>query len=266
MYNNKLFFFDVETTGLDIDTCGIVQLAYKYMDAEAEDGNRFTESVSIVLNPQQPIDPRAAAVHGYNDEDVQNCPTFDVYADTLYALANNAIWIGYNNARFDIPIFKNSFKRAGKPVPKPAGIIDCYKIFTHYHGMSRVKGARTLMAAHKLYCGDIFDNAHDALSDIEATYNVLDAQIDAHQDYLTLENAMSISSEIDTRIDSRGFFKFGGNERKPMCAIGKYAGVTLDKIPVGYYMWIINNESFGEDIKKIARNALVGVYPIWHTN
>lgn len=266
MYDVPLFFFDLETTGLDVDTCGIVQIAYKKLDVTGSDGNRWESSESIVMNPLQPIDPKAAEVHGFYDDDVANLASFEVYADTLYGLADGAVWVGYNNARFDVPIFKNEFKRIGHAVPKPVGIIDSYKIFTHYHGLSRKKGARTLMAAHIHYCGDEFDGAHDALADIEATYNVLAEQIDAHSDTLTLEKALTISSAADLRIDHRGFFKFGGNDRTPMCAFGKYAGVPLDKIPSGYLKWIVNNESFSDDTKKVASNALIGVYPVWHTN
>jgi DNA polymerase-3 subunit epsilon len=266
MCDEKLFFFDLETTGLDIDTCGIVQVAFKQYEKADADGNRWEASDSIVLNPLQPIDPKASAVHGFYDEDVADKPTFDIYADTLYALANDAIWVGYNIVRFDIPVFKNAFKRIGHRVPKPAGVIDCYKIFTYYHGLSRKKSARTLMAAHQLYCGDAFDNAHDALADIEATYNVLEEQIDVHSDSLSLKKALTISSEVDLRIDHRGFFKFDGNTHQPVCAIGKYSGTHISKIPSGYLMWIINNQSIGEETKKIARNALIGVYPVWHTN
>ena len=266
MFDAPLFFFDLETTGLDVDTCGIVQIAYKKLNATGTDGNRVESLESLVLNPLQPIDPRASAVHGFYDEDVADKPSFEVYADELFALADGAIWVGYNNARFDVPIFKNEFKRIGHAVPKPIGVIDCYKIFTHYYGLSRKKGARTLMEAHIQYCGDTFEDAHDALADIQATYNVLEEQIDAHSDTLTLEKAMAISNASDNKIDHRGFFKFGGNDRVPMCALGKYAGVPLDKIPSGYLKWIVNNESFADDTKKVASNALIGVYPTWHTN
>lgn len=266
MFDAPLFFFDLETTGLDIDTCGIVQLAYKKLDKNSTTGDRLEISDSVVLNPLQPIDPKASAVHGYDDDDVADKPSFEVYADELFSLADGAIWVGYNNARFDVPIFKNAFKRIGHKIPKPVGIIDSFKIFTYYHGVSRKKGARTLMSAHIHYCGDVFDGAHDALADIEATYNVLDAQIEAHSDTLSIDKALAISAATDNRIDNRGFFKFGGAERIAMCAFGRYAGVPIKDIPSGYLTWVANNDSFNEDTRKIARNALIGVYPIWHTN
>lgn len=265
MFDVPIFFFDLETTGLDTDTCGIVQIAYKKLSAVKDDGSRYMSSESIVMNPLQPIDPKASAVHGYYDEDVAHLASFAVHADTLFGLADGAVWAGYNNARFDIPIFKNEFKRIGHKVPKPSGIVDSYKIFTHYHGFSRAKGSRTLMAAHVHYCGDVFEGAHDALADIKATYAVLDEQINAHSDTLTLEKAIDISTAVDNRIDHRGFFKFGGVEHTPMCAFGKYAGVPLSKIPDGYLRWVANNDSFGDDTRKVASNALIGVYPVWHT-
>lgn len=258
MYNAPLFFFDLETTGADIDSDSTVQIAYKRCGEDSE------PSVgSLLLNPQQHIDPKASAVHGYTDDDVRDKPTFDTYADMLYSLADGAIWCGYNNYRFDVPIFKREFKRAGKKIPKPAGIIDCYKIFTHYYGKSRKRGQRTLMAAHLRYCGAEFDDAHDALADIEATYDVLDAQIDVHSDSLTLEYAMDISSRPELDIDRRGFFKFDYNKRAPICAMGKYAGVPMDKVPSSYYQWIADNDTFAPDTRNIALNAVIGVFPVW---
>jgi hypothetical protein len=86
-----------------------------------------------------------------------------------------------------------------------------------------------------------------------------------YEDTLTLDKAFAVSAEVDNKIDHRGFFKFN-TEHVPVCAIGRYAGVSLDKVPHGYLVWIMGNETFGEDTRKVASNALIGVYPTWHTN
>jgi DNA polymerase-3 subunit epsilon len=260
MYNVPLFFFDLETTGLDVDTCGIVQMAY--LKLGEGDETQWEDSATLLMNPQTHIDERASAVHGFTDEMVADKPIFDVFADSLYGLADGAYWVGYNNMRYDIPVFKNHFKRCGHAVPKPAGIIDSYKIFTHFYGKSRTKGSRTLQAAHCHYCGDTFDDAHDAMADIRATYRVLSEQIDEHQDLLTLEKAVKISQQREANIDHRGFFKFGSGN-VPVCAVGKFAGVAIKDVPAGYLSWIANNNTLGDDTRKIAKNALIGVYPIW---
>ena len=263
MFNVPLFFFDLETTGIDTDTCGIVQMAYKRIGTEDESGNRWEDSATLVMNPLTHIEDGASRVHGFTDEMVAELASFEVYADTLYGLSDGAYWVGYNNVKFDVPIFKNHFKKFGLKAPKPAGMIDCYKIFTHYYGMGRGKGERNLQSAHIHYCGVPFDGAHDAMADITATYEVLADQIDEHQDTLTLEKAVQISSVRDLKIDHRGFFKFSTTSHTPICAVGKFAGKALCDVPAEYLGWVASNESFGDDTREVAKNALIGVFPVW---
>lgn len=263
MFDVPLFFFDLETTGIDVDTCGIVQMAYKRFDVEDEAGNRREDFDTLVMNPMTPIEEGASRVHGFTDDMVKDLASFDVYADTLFGLADGAYWVGYNNVKFDVPIFKNHFKKFGRKAPKPAGLIDCYKIFTHYYGMGKGRGKRNLQSAHLHYCGFPFEGAHDAMADITATCHVLEEQIDEHSDTLTLDKAVKISSARDLKIDHRGFFKFSTSSHIPTCAVGKFAGRALSDVPESYLAWIAGNETFGEDTRKIATNALIGVYPIW---
>jgi DNA polymerase-3 subunit epsilon len=262
MFNADIFFFDVETTGLDVDTDAIVQIAYKRITAGVEGPSVVSEGC-LVVNPMQSISAGASAVHGFTNESVADKPPFDVYADTLYSLAHKAIWCGYNVTRFDTPIFMNAFAKCNHAVPKPSGVIDSLAIFHHFYGKSKVRGARTLTAAHLRYCGCEFDNAHDALADIQATYDVLEAQIDAHADCLDINFAVEISKNSARQIDRRGFFKFDRGTCKAVCAMGKYTGTPVEEVPDDYFKWILSEPKFEADIKKVASNALIGVYPVW---
>src|SRR5207248_6482933 len=59
--------FDLETTDSDVATCGVVELgAARVVKGEIVD--RF----HTLVQPYQPISPRASAIHGYTDRDVQN--------------------------------------------------------------------------------------------------------------------------------------------------------------------------------------------------
>ena len=79
---------------------------------------------------------------------------------------------GFNSNRFDIPVLVEEFMRAGVLLDlSKRKFVDVQNI---YHKLER----RTLIAAYKYYCGKDLENAHSALADTRATYEVLQAQLD----------------------------------------------------------------------------------------
>ncbi|MGH7606303.1 MAG: exonuclease domain-containing protein, partial [Gemmatimonadales bacterium] len=63
--------FDFETTDNNVATCGVVEIgAVRVVNGEIVD--RF----HAMVNPYQPISPRATEVHGYTDKDVESAPPF----------------------------------------------------------------------------------------------------------------------------------------------------------------------------------------------
>ena len=86
-----LVFFDIESTGTNPYRDRIVEIAViKVMP----DGSR--EDVVRRINPCMPIPAGASAVHGIYDDDVKDCPTFDVIAHNLYNYLENCDLAGYN--------------------------------------------------------------------------------------------------------------------------------------------------------------------------
>ena len=66
-----LVFFDLETTGVDIATARIVQIAMHRMEP---DGSSM--EYEQLVNPGIPIPPGATQVHGIRDADVATAPRF----------------------------------------------------------------------------------------------------------------------------------------------------------------------------------------------
>lgn len=64
-----LVFFDLETTGVDIATARIVQIALHRMEP---DGSSM--EYEQLVNPGIPIPPGATQVHGIRDADVATAP------------------------------------------------------------------------------------------------------------------------------------------------------------------------------------------------
>ena len=133
-----LVFFDIESTGTNPYRDRIVEIAViKVMP----DGSR--EDVVRRINPCMPIPAGASAVHGIYDDDVKDCPTFDVIAHNLYNYLENCDLAGYNIVKFDVPMLQEEFKRCGLELSmRDRKLIDVFNIFCRLY-------PRNLSAAYK---------------------------------------------------------------------------------------------------------------------
>jgi DNA polymerase-3 subunit epsilon len=165
-----IVFFDLETTGTDNVKDRIVELAFVKI---LPDGKRdkFVKRV----NPGIPIPPEVTAIHGISDEDVKNCPTFKLIAHQLYDWMKGCDLGGYNSSKFDLPLLAEEFLRVGINVDfTERHMIDVQQIFFKME-------ARTLSAAYSFYCQKELTNAHSAEADIDATIEVLEAQLNRYE-------------------------------------------------------------------------------------
>jgi DNA polymerase III epsilon subunit-like protein/predicted flap endonuclease-1-like 5' DNA nuclease len=100
--------FDLETTGLDLRTSEVVQIAI--VIANSKRGACFVRKVL----PEGPIDPGASAVHGFTRESLiadgaapfatvwKECE--DWLDETLRSSTRPLVWAAHNGKRFDFPI------------------------------------------------------------------------------------------------------------------------------------------------------------------
>lgn len=256
----ELVFFDLETTGLDILKDRIVQIALVKFPVK---GNK-PEELNILVNPQIPIAPSATAIHGITDEMVANAETFHDIAPWLYLFIGDADLAGYNSQRFDIPLLMEEFSRAGMDFSmKNRRNIDVQTIF---HKME----PRTLRAAYKFYCDKPLENAHDALSDVKATYNVLLSQLSRYSSQeVEDENGVLSPSPINNniealhqfcndpqRVDSMNRFK-RLQDGTVVFNFGKNAGQpVLQHEPM--LKWMLSAD-FSAEVKSFAREFLAQI-------
>ena len=229
--HKPLCFFDLETTGTQVATDRIVEIAILKVHPN---GNR--EMKSWYVNPGIPIPAEATAIHGITDEKVAQEPTFDKLARTIYAFIKDSDLAGFNSDRFDIPLLAEEMLRAGVDFDMKSKLtVDVQTIF---HKMEK----RNLEAAYAFYCDKNLENAHSALADVEATYEVLLAQVERYRE---LGNEVAQLSEFSTRrrcADFAGFIGLDENE-EPYFTFGKHKGTKvadiLEKEP-GYFGWLLN--------------------------
>lgn len=105
---NPIVFFDLETTGTNINTDRIVEICYLKV---YPNGNEETKTMRI--NPEMHIPEASSAVHGIYDADVADCPTFKEVAKNVARDIEGCDLAGFNSNRFDIPVLAEEFLRAG---------------------------------------------------------------------------------------------------------------------------------------------------------
>jgi DNA polymerase-3 subunit epsilon len=174
-------------------------------------------------------------VHGIYDEDVKNCPLFkDVAKEIANEFAGCDV-AGFNSNRFDLPLLAEEFLRA--QVDIDLSRLDAIDVQVLYHK----REPRTLTAAYKFYCGKNLEDAHSALADTRATYEVLKAQLDHYADMENDMSALSKESSFTNNVDFAGRMVYDENGRE-VFNFGKYKGMPVDAIldrDPGYYGWMM---------------------------
>ena len=231
---NPLVFFDLETTGTNINSDRIVEICYLKV---YPNGNE--ESKTMRINPGMHIPEAASAVHGIYDADVADCPTFKEVARSVANDIEGCDLAGFNSNRFDIPLLAEEFLRAEVDIDlSRRKFVDVQVIF---HKMEQ----RTLSAAYKFYCGKNLEDAHTAEADTRATYEVLMAQLDRYPEDLQNDvNFLSDFSSFNKNVDFAGRIVYN-NKGVEVINFGKYKGMSVAEVlkrDPGYYGWILNSD------------------------
>ena len=231
---NPLVFFDLETTGVNINNDRIVEICYLKV---YPNGNE--ESKTMRINPEMHIPEQSSAVHGIYDEDVADCPTFKEVAKVIARDIEGCDLAGFNSNRFDVPLLAEEFLRAGVDIDMSRRkFIDVQVI---YHKLEQ----RTLSAAYKFYCDKNLEDAHTAEADTRATYEVLKAQLDRYPE--ALQNDMGFLSEYSSftrNVDFAGRMVYN-EENIPTFNFGKYKGKPVEEVlrkDPGYYSWMLQGD------------------------
>jgi len=227
-----LVFIDLETTGINLATDRIVEIAIVKV---FPDGTKVVKRK--ILNPQMPIPKASSDIHGITDELVANAPTFKQVANEMKQFIDDADFSGYNSNRFDIPLLMEEFLRAGLTIDMThRKMVDVQHIF---HMMEK----RTLGAAYKFYCEKNLDDAHSAEADATATWEILQAQLQRYPNLGTsLDSILQFTGEEKFVDFARRFimdnevevFNFGKHKGKPV--------TDVLKSEPQYYDWMMKGD------------------------
>ena len=264
-----LVIFDLETTGLDLVNDRIIQISFikVYPDGKEERGD-------YLVNPEKPIPSEISALTGISDDDVANAKTFKQLSSELEAKFKGCDFAGFNSNHFDIPLLAEEFLRSGIDFDfAKCRLIDVQTIF---HKMER----RNLAAAYKFYCGRKMEEdfaAHRADQDTEATYRVLQGELDRYNPLTAETPDRALPNDMDYLAEfskTNNYVDFAGRiiwkemvdaknetikdkDGKPLMHevfnFGKYKGWDVAEVlrrDPGYYSWMLSSD-FTNNTKQV---------------
>jgi len=266
-----LIIFDLETTGLNIATAEIVQIAYVkiYPNGKEERYNSFVKPKELPspdgTGPVY-IPAEVEELTGITDEMVENAPTFKEIGPKIKEAFEGCDLCGYDSNHFDVPLLAEEFLRNDIPFDfTKSRLIDAEVIFKKME-------QRNLAAAYKFYCGRKMEDdfkPHHAENDAEATYRVLLGEIERYsaenqeEEDRILKNDMASLADFSKQNDNIDFagrfiweekkdamgqtikdadgkpvkvevFNFGKHKGKPVAEV-------LSKEP-GFYNWMMQGD------------------------
>ncbi len=242
-FDRPIAFFDIESTGSDPAKDRIVSLCVVTLCGTVR------SKESWLFNPGVQMSGEVVAIHGITNEMVKDCPAFSGQtAREVYAAFDGSDLGGFNLLNFDVPMLWEEFHRAGITWDlNGVRIVDVGNIF-------KKKEERTLSAGVRFYCGREHDGAHSASGDVDATIDVLAAQLDRYADLGVMPVAdLARFSRFEDRVDLAGkLVRNGAGEI--VYGFGKYMGLrVLDER--GFAQWMLSKD-FSENIKKAVRSIL----------
>lgn len=158
--------FDLETTGINTETCRILSFtAQKFV---VEEGIYVRKDrLKLWMNPEMHIPEEATNVNHITDEMVADKPTEkECIQDILDFLGKSPFLCGFNSEKYDINVLNATLKRCGKKELTPILHVDVYKMAKQVLDLKKYNLEEV---SHALGC-DIGIPFHTSEGDVLATF------------------------------------------------------------------------------------------------
>lgn len=254
-----LLCIDVESTGPSVDNDRIVQISATkhYVDKDPI-------TWKSLINPGVPIPREVQEVHGISDAMIAEAPKFaDIAAQLAKTAMTNVDYLG-QNVTFDLRILRSEFRRAGVNWDwerTDSLVIDTLRI-------RQVTQPNDLSTIYREVVGRELENAHDAAADVSAVEEILEVYL-SHERFAKYQIPKTVKElaafcwpQRPNSVDRDGKVVWRNGEA--CLGFGKFNGRTLSSLAQserGYLSWLANKSDFPPDVKKIALDAMNGVFP-----
>jgi DNA polymerase-3 subunit epsilon len=244
--SKNITVLDVETTGTDKKVDRIIQISMLKIDTEH---HKIVAKMNEYVRPDTSytIGIGAFLKHGVKPAMLADKPTFRELADKIIEFLGTDDILTYNGISFDLQMLVSEFARCGKTfLPKNYRLLDAYKEELR-------RNSNKLEEVYRRYCGKTMEEAglkaHDALSDVKATYAIWKHQQDTGE--CRYEDLL-----VDD--DSIKYVEFNGKQEAAF-SFGKYRDVPLPIVCQAdpeYINWFLSKN----DVCASARSLVINVY------
>jgi DNA polymerase-3 subunit epsilon len=213
-WSKKLAVFDLETTGLDLQTSRIVTAAVAVLDANGEP----IEIHEWLVNPGIEIPEAAANVHGITTEmakanGVEPAPAIAEIIAVLAKLEKDMPLVAFN-APYDFSILKSEAERYGIEPLEPKAVIDPLVLDRQMVKFRSGKGSRNLVALCRDYQVELLD-AHNSTADAIAAGRLAQRQASKFPQLNVEISALHASQAIWSDEQSLDFEKWFKQQDRP---------------------------------------------------
>jgi len=168
----QLFFFDTETTWFQNAWWRIIQMWAIYWRYDKETDEFYPERIiNQYINTDAPISDWAFKVHWITKDKISKFKKMDAYIKEFLSYINKSDLIVCHNVMFDILFLKNECKLCWIDFDRDKKRTFCTM---NNHGVMEFMWSSKfprLQELHEKIFWKKFEDAHDAMADIEATKN-----------------------------------------------------------------------------------------------
>jgi len=253
MKEEHIVWFDVETTGVNISTDRIIEICLIKTDRDGQELSRFYS----LVNPEgTPSRPEALQLHGIQDQDLLDKPTFRQLATEIKDFIGDHTIGGYNILYFDLPLLVEEMMRAGQVFQwRSRQVIDPFLIQVKYE-------PRDLASTYKKMTDKELVGAHGAEADVLATAEIFAAQLQRYPMPTDLEEIdRTVINDRSAMVDLAGKFKLVeiDGRGEVIFNFGKWKGESFRKVyeqDMRYIEWMIDKGEFTIETRVIAKKLL----------
>ena len=250
----RIVCLDVEATGPEPENDAITSFGAVMIEPKGA-----VSKFDVLVKPWKPIPLEVEALTKITNAAVSDKPPFSDFASDIHAMLKDAVLVGYNLNRFDIPIIWEELYRCGITWDVSQLVtIDVFKIYQKFF-------PRDLSACVREYLNREHTDAHTSgAADAAVTWEIFGMMLLRHDEISGMQIPdLHKFTFVDDRDGSRPLDLAGiirlNKDGVPVYGTKRNKGVPLSS-DIGYAEWMVNKGTFPAQTKMVIERIIQAHY------